>query len=65
MIKPLFDRRLEIISGKSLPTQEELTKGHQQEVKDKEEFSDDDDEEDETDEEKSAGTFISTSTDTS
>lgn len=45
--KPLFDRRLEIISGKSLPTQDELTKGHEQEVKDKEEFSDSDDEDDE------------------
>jgi hypothetical protein len=36
-----LNRRLEIISGKSLPTADELEKGHTQEVKDKEEFSDD------------------------
>lgn len=45
LAEPLYNRRLEIISGKSLPTTEELEKGHTQEVKDKEEFSDSEDEE--------------------
>jgi nucleosome assembly protein 1-like 1 len=60
LAKPLFDRRLEIISGKSLPTPEELTKGHDQELKDKEEFddSDDEDDEDEDNEEKIQTTLL-------
>jgi hypothetical protein len=66
LTKPLFDRRYEIISGQSLPTQDELTKGHEQEVKDKEEFSDDEDEEeahiDDIDEDKPSGTLIPPST---
>ncbi|PVF96898.1 NAP-domain-containing protein [Serendipita vermifera] len=57
LAKPLFDRRLEIISGKSLPTADELTKGHDQEVKDKEEWDDSDDEEEE-DEEKIPTTLL-------
>ncbi|KIM23415.1 hypothetical protein M408DRAFT_332349 [Serendipita vermifera MAFF 305830] len=64
LAEPLYSRRFEIISGKSLPTAEELEKGHKQEVKDKEEFSDSDEEDEEEGEEgadpaeKEASSFL-------